>query len=172
MDPPAKPEDDGGGFVVARGEPNPRPMRAISVVRRPAVKPALVADRITLDHEARGRRRLAMTAEGGLAFLLDLPRPMALAHGDALALEDGRLVEVRAAEEDLLEITAATPLRLAKIAWHLGNRHTPAEVTEEAIYVAPDHVLTEMVRGLGGAVKPVRRPFQPEQGAYGGHAHD
>jgi urease accessory protein len=149
--------------------------RAVSVVRRPALKPALVADHITLDHEARNRRRLAMTADGGLAFLLDLPRPMALDHGDALKLEDGRLVEVRAAEEELVEITAATPLRLAKIAWHLGNRHTPAEVTEDAIYVAPDHVLVDMVRGLGAATRTVRRPFRPETGAYGGghgHAHD
>ncbi|RXF74301.1 urease accessory protein UreE [Hansschlegelia zhihuaiae] len=145
--------------------------RATNVVRRPAVKPAAVADRITLDHEARGGRRLAMTADGGLAFLLDLPRPMGLNDGDALALEDGRLIEVRAAEEELIEITAATPLRLAKIAWHLGNRHTPAEVTGDAIYVAPDHVLVEMVRGLGGASRPVRRPFRPEQGAYHGHDH-
>lgn len=147
-------------------------MRALSVIRRPAVKPAAIADRIILDHEARGRRRLAMTAEGGLEFLLDLPRPMALDDGDALALDDGRLIEVRAAEEEVIEITAATPLRLAKIAWHLGNRHTPAEVTEDAIYVAPDHVLAEMVRGLGGAAKAVRRPFRPEQGAYHGHAHE
>jgi len=145
--------------------------RAVSVIRRPAVKPAAIADRITLDHEARGRRRLAMTTDGGLAFLLDLARPANLNDGDALQLEDGRLVLVRAAEEELVEITAATPLRLAKIAWHLGNRHTPAEVTEEAIYVAPDHVLVEMVRGLGGAARPVKRPFRPEHGAYHGHDH-
>lgn len=113
-----------------------------------------------------------MTAEGGLAFLLDLSRPMALDHGDALALEDGRLVLVRAADEDLVEITAGTPLRLARIAWHLGNRHTPAEMTDGAIYVAPDHVLAEMVRGLGGATRAVRRPFRPEQGAYHRHAHE
>jgi urease accessory protein len=158
--------------MTAEGaEPIVRPMRAVSVLRRPAVKPEAVADRITLDHEARNRRRLAMTADGGLAFLLDLPRPMALEDGDALALDDGRLVEVRAAEEALLEITAGTPLRLAKIAWHLGNRHTPAEVTEDAIYVAPDHVLAEMVRGLGGSAREVRRPFRPERGAYHGHDH-
>ena len=146
--------------------------RAVSVIRRPAVKPGAVTDSITLDHEARGRRRLAMTTDGGLAFLLDLPRPANLNDGDALKLEDGRLVLVRAAQEELVEITAATPLRLAKIAWHLGNRHTPAEVTEEAIYVAPDHVLVEMVRGLGGAARPVTRPFRPEHGAYHGHAHE
>ncbi|WP_271168295.1 urease accessory protein UreE [Hansschlegelia plantiphila] len=145
--------------------------RATSILRRPAVKTATVADAITLDHEARGRRRLAMTADGGLDFLLDLPRPANLNDGDALQLEDGRLVLVRAAEEELVEVTAATPLRLAKIAWHLGNRHTPAEVTDEAIYVAPDHVLVEMVRGLGGATRVVRRPFQPETGAYSGHDH-
>lgn len=146
--------------------------RATSVIRRPAVKPAAVADRITLDHEARGRRRLAMTSDGGVEFLLDLPRPMGLQHGDAIALEDGRLIEIRAAEEELLEITAATPLRLSKIAWHLGNRHAPAEVTDDAIYVAPDHVLAEMVRGLGGQARPARRAFQPERGAYHGHAHE
>lgn len=148
--------------------------RAVSVLRRPAVKPASVADAITLDHEARGRRRLAMTTDAGLDFLLDLPRPMNLDDGDALRLEDGRLVLVRAADEEVIEITAATPLRLAKIAWHLGNRHTPAEVTEDAIYVAPDHVLVEMVRGLGGAARPVKRPFRPEHGAYHGqdHAHE
>ncbi|HVI27658.1 urease accessory protein UreE [Hansschlegelia sp.] len=144
--------------------------RAVSVIRRPAVKPGAEADSITLDHEARGRRRLAMTTNGGLAFLLDLRRPANLNDGDALQLEDGRLVLVRAAEEELVEITAATPLRLAKIAWHLGNRHTPAEVTEDAIYVAPDHVLVEMVRGLGGAARAVKRPFRPEHGAY--HSHD
>jgi urease accessory protein len=135
------------------------------------VKPAAIADAITLDHEARGRRRLAMTTDSGLDFLLDLPRPMALDDGDALALEDGRLVVIRAAEEEVVEITAATPLRLAKIAWHLGNRHTPAEVTEDAIYVAPDHVLVEMVRGLGGTTRPLKRPFRPELGAYS-HGHD
>jgi len=147
-------------------------IRAVSVVRRPAVKPAAVADRVTLDHEARNRRRLAMTSDGGLVFLLDLPRPMALEDGDALALEDGRLIKVRAAQEALLEITAATPLRLARLAWHLGNRHTPAEVTEDAIYVAPDHVLAEMVRGLGGLAREVRRAFRPEKGAYHGHGHE
>ncbi|HEY0292161.1 MAG TPA: urease accessory protein UreE [Hansschlegelia sp.] len=146
-------------------------IRATSIVRRPAVKPATVADAITLNHEARGRRRLAMTTDGGLAFLLDLPRPANLNDGDALQLEDGRLVLVRAAEEELVEVTAETPLRLAKIAWHLGNRHTPAEVTDEAIYVAPDHVLVEMVRGLGGATRLVRRAFRPETGAYSGHDH-
>lgn len=145
---------------------------ALSVLRRLAVKPAAVIDTITLDHEARGRRRLAMTTDGGLAFLLDLPRPMNLDDGDALQLEDGRLVQVRAADEEVIEISAGTPLRLAKIAWHLGNRHTPAEVTEDAIYVAPDHVLVEMVRGLGGAARPVRRPFRPEMGAYHSHAHE
>jgi urease accessory protein len=146
-------------------------IRAVSVLRRPAVKSASVADAITLDHEARGRRRLAMTTDGGRDFLLDLPRPANLNDGDALQLDDGRLILVRAADEELVEITAATPLRLAKIAWHLGNRHTPAEVTEEAIYVAPDHVLVEMVRGLGGAARIIRRPFRPEQGAYHGHDH-
>lgn len=156
-------------------------LRATSVLRRAAVKPERVADTITLDHEARHRRRIALTADAGLDFLLDLDRATALADGDALKLEDGRLVQVRAAAQPLLEIRAENPLRLMRIAWHIGNRHTPAEITAEAVYIEADHVLAEMVRGQGGTATPVMRPFQPERGAYehgedcghdhGGHGH-
>lgn len=147
-------------------------LRATSVVRRPAVKPERVADTILLDHEARHRRRVAMTGEGGLDFLLDLDRATVLDDGDAVKLEDGRLVQVKAAPERLLAITTGNPLRLMKVAWHVGNRHVAAEIDGEAIYIAHDHVLLEMVRGLGATATEVRRPFRPERGAYeGGHAH-
>ena len=152
-------------------------IRATAVVRRPAVRAEKVADEITLDHHARHRRRIAMTADGGTSFLLDLDKATALDDGDAVKLEDGRLVRVKAAPEDLVEVTTANPLRLMKVAWHLGNRHVPAEVTETAIYFVDDHVLTEMVRGLGAAVAKVTRPFRPEKGAYeaaeahAGHDH-
>ena len=149
-------------------------LRATTVVRRPAVKPERVADSVTLDHEGRNRRRIALKGEGGLDFLLDLDKATALNDGDAVRLEDGRLVQVKAAPQRLLEVRAENPLRLLRIAWHIGNRHTPAEITADAIYIEDDHVLAEMVRGQGGTATPATRPFQPERGAYEhdcGHDH-
>jgi len=148
-------------------------LRAASVIRRPAVKAERVVDTVTLAHDDRHRRRVTLTADGGLSFLLDLEKATVLDDGDALKLEDGRLVVVRAAPEKLLEIRAESPVRLLRVAWHIGNRHTPAEITADAIYIAEDHVLAEMVRGLGCSATPVERPFRPERGAYdhGGHHH-
>lgn len=147
-------------------------LRATAIVRRPAVKPERVVDRLVLDHEARHRRRVALTGEGGLAFLLDLDRATALDDGDAFKLDDGRLVLVQAAPERLIEITTENPVRLLKVAWHVGNRHVAAEIGTDAIYIAHDHVLMEMVRGLGATAREVERPFRPERGAYeGGHGH-
>ena len=158
-------------------------LRATAIVRKAAVKSDRVADTVTLDHEGRHRRRVALKGEGGLDFLLDLDKAAVLNDGDAVKLEDGRLVLVKAAPQSLLEIRAENPLRLMRIAWHIGNRHTPAEIAADAIYIEDDHVLAEMVRGQGGTATPVTRPFQPERGAYEhdcghdhghphGHAHD
>ena len=130
----------------------PGMIRATSVVRRLAVKPERVIDSVTLDHEARHRRRIALSADGGLHFLLDLEKATVLDDGDALKLEDERLILVKAAPQQLLEIRAENPLRLLRIAWHIGNRHTPAEITPDAIYIEDDHVLAEMVRGQGCSV--------------------
>jgi len=153
-------------------------LRATAVVRKAAVKPDRVADTVVLDHEGRHRRRVALKGEGGLDFLLDLDKAAALADGDAVRLEDGRLVEVRAAPQALIEIRAENPLRLMRVAWHIGNRHTPAEIGADAIWIEDDHVLAEMVRGQGCTATPVERPFRPERGAYEpdcghdhGHAH-
>jgi urease accessory protein len=153
-------------------------LRATAVVRKAAVKSDRVADTVVLDHEGRHRRRVALKGEGGLDFLLDLDKAAALADGDAVRLEDGRLVEVRAAPQALIEIRAENPLRLMRVAWHIGNRHTPAEIGADAIWIEDDHVLAEMVRGQGCTATPVRRPFRPERGAYEhdcghdhGHAH-
>ncbi|TCT07554.1 urease accessory protein UreE [Aquabacter spiritensis] len=152
-------------------------IRATAIVRRAAVKAERVTDIVTLDHQARHRRRIVMTGEKGTQFLLDLEKATVLDHGDALKLEDGRLVRVEAAPERLVEVKTTSPLRLLKAAWHLGNRHVPAEITEEAIYFAEDHVLLEMVRGLGASATSVERPFRPEKGAYeaaeahGAHGH-
>ena len=162
-------------------------LRATAIVRKAAVRPDRVADTVTLDHEGRQRRRFALRGEGGLEFLLDLEKAAVLNDGDALKLEDGRLVAVKAAPQPLLEIRAESPLRLTRIAWHIGNRHTAAEITADALYIEDDHVLAEMVRGQGGTATRVTRPFQPERGAYvhdcghdhgahdhgaHGHAHD
>ena len=153
-------------------------LRATAVVRKAAVKPDRVADTVVLDHEGRHRRRVALKGEGGLDFLLDLDKAAALADGDAVRLEDGRLVQVKAAPQALIEIRAENPLRLMRVAWHIGNRHTPAEIGADAIWIEDDHVLAEMVRGQGCTATPVRRPFRPERGAYEhdcghdhGHAH-
>lgn len=140
--------------------------RAISVVRKAAVKQDRVVETLTLDHEDRNRRRVALKGDGGRDILLDLDKPTALNDGDAVKLEDGSLVLIRAAAQKLIEITAENPLRLMRVAWHIGNRHTPAEITTDAIYIEHDHVLAEMIRGQGCTMSEVERPFQPERGAY------
>jgi urease accessory protein len=149
-------------------------LRATSILRKAAVKADRVTDTVTLDHEGRNRRRIALKGDAGLDFLLDLDKATVLNDGDAVKLEDGRLVQVKAAPQRLLEVRAENPLRLLKVAYHVGNRHTPAEVTADAIYIEDDHVLAEMVRGQGCTATVVMRPFHPERGAYEhdcGHDH-
>jgi urease accessory protein len=146
--------------------------RVTRVVRRQAVRAHDPRETITLDHQARYRRRIALKADGGMPFLLDLDRAMMLEDGDALQLEDGTLVVIRAAAEDLIEVRTEDSLRLTKLAWHLGNRHVPTEITPAALYIAHDHVLLEMLRGLGASTSNVKRPFKPERGAYHEHGHD
>jgi urease accessory protein len=136
---------------------------------------AAPADVVCLDYDHRTRRRIALKAIGGLTFLLDLAKAPVLAAGDGLRLEDGRIVAVEAAPERLLEIACADERALARIAWHLGNRHLAAEIGQRVIYIRDDHVIAGMARGLGAEVRTVERPFNPEGGAYGqgaGHGHD
>jgi urease accessory protein len=131
------------------------------------------ADTIVLDFDDRHRRRMAMTGTRGLEFLLDLEHATVLRGGDALVLDDGRLVEVVAAPEPLIEIRGADPQHLVRIAWHLGNRHLPTQITARGLRIRRDHVIEAMVRGLGARVIEIEAPFDPEGGAYaeGGHAH-
>jgi urease accessory protein len=147
--------------------------RAIDVLPRPSGTPL---DRVVLDHDERHRRRLRLTGERGLAFLLDLPAAVRLRHGQGLALEGGGWIAVVARPEPLLEIRASQPLDLLRLAWHLGNRHLPVQVEAGRLLIRPDHVIAEMVRGLGGDVRETHEPFDPEGGAYEGgqaqgHAH-
>ena len=133
--------------------------------------PGPPADRITLDQDARHRRRILLTSDGGVSCLLDEPHAVRMRQGDALLLDDDRLIEVVAAPEDLLEVTAGPPTELLKLAWHLGNRHLSAQVEETRILIRYDHVIETMLGGLGACVRRVTEPFDPEGGAYAGHAH-
>jgi urease accessory protein len=143
--------------------------RATSVVRKAAVKQDRVVETLTLDHHGRNARHAALRGDGGQEILLDLDKPTALNDGDAIKLEDGSLVLIKAAAQKLVAITAENPLRLTRLAWHLGGLHVPAEVTADAIYVEHDPALAELVRGQGCAMSEVERPFQPEPEI---HHHD
>lgn len=128
------------------------------------------ADCVLLDFEERRRRRGTLTGRGGLSFLVDLAEAPAAAHGDAYGLEDGRLVEIVAAPEELVEIRATDAYALVRLAWHLGNRHLDTEIRPRALRIRRDPVIEDMLRGLGARVTPIEAPFQPEGGAYGGPA--
>lgn len=133
------------------------------------------SDSLTLDYDNRHRRRIKLTTDRGAELLLDLPKAVAMAHGDGLRLEDGRWLTVLAAPEALVEVRVGDATQLAKIAWHVGNRHFPAQLLDGAIRIRPDHVIEAMIAGLGGGLTRLEAPFQPEGGAYGaspgGHTH-
>ncbi len=129
------------------------------------------ADTVVLDFDDRHRRRMAMTGTRGLAFLLDLENAVTLRGGDALELDDGRLVEVIAAPEPLIEIRGSDPHHLIRLAWHLGNRHLPTQIMPKGLRIRRDHVIEAMVRGLGARVIEIEAPFDPEGGAYAGGGH-
>src|SRR5471032_496513 len=131
------------------------------------------ADTVVLDFDDRHRRRVAMTGTRGVEFLLDLENAAALRGGDALVLEDGRLIEVVAAPEPLAEIRVTDPQHLVRVAWHLGNRHLPTQMMAKGLRIRRDHVIEAMVKGLGARAIEIETPFDPEGGAYvgGGHAH-
>jgi urease accessory protein len=151
-------------------------MRRASEIRTAGTWNATTAiDRVVLDADERHRRRIALTGERGTQFLLDLPRATALRDGDGLVLEDGAIVRVAGKAEPLIEIAAASPRELARLAWHIGNRHTDVQFVGDALRIRRDHVLEDMLRALGARLTPVEAPFDPEPGAYGhqhhGHEH-
>jgi urease accessory protein len=144
--------------------------RAIAIARAGSWTGA--ADRVVLDYEGRFLRRKRLVAAAGLEFLADLPETASLDEGDALVLEDGRRIEVAAADEPLYRISGD----LARLAWHIGNRHTPCAIGPSGLTIRRDHVLRRMLEGLGAAVSEDTGPFLPEGGAYGqgrtmGHDH-
>lgn len=151
-------------------------LRVIDILPHGDWPAAEAIDRVTLDHDERHRRRFRFTGERGTDFLLDRAAAVVLADGDGLRLDDGSLVAVQAAPEPLMEVTADTPARLLRLAWHVGNRHLAADIGATRIRLRHDHVVAEMLRGLGASVTAIDAPFTPERGAYGqqeahGHHH-
>jgi|SRR3954471_10864868 urease accessory protein len=147
-------------------------MRATRVIAVGHWDAATAIDRVVLDSDQRSRRRAALTGAGGTAFLLDLSRPPMLREGDGLVLEDDNIVRVCAQPEPLLEIAVAETASLARLAWHLGNRHVAVQMTNDRLRIRRDHVLAEMLQALGARLESIDAPFEPERGAYAQHWHD
>ena len=142
-------------------------LRAAQVARATAAP-----DTVVLDYEGRFLRRKRLVSRAGLSFLVDLPETVSLDPGDAFLLEDGRLIGVDAAMEPCLRVEGPLP----RLAWHIGNRHTPCQIAQDHLLIRADHVLDGMLRGLGARVTPTMAAFAPEGGAYGhgrtmGHDH-
>ena len=137
------------------------------------IPPQVAADvELALPFELRQKSRLRTVLAGGEEIGLFLERGTHLRDGDCLAADDGRVVRIVAAPEDLVEVRCADADQLARAAYHLGNRHTPVQVGSGWLRLAADDVLAGMLRGLGATVTPVRAPFEPEAGAYGAdHGH-
>lgn len=134
--------------------------------------PRLATARVVLGYDERFLRRKRLVTASGEGFMVDLAETTNLIAGDAFELSDGRLVEIAAAEEAVLVIKGD----LVRLAWHIGNRHTPCQIEADRLVIRADHVLADMLRGLGATVTEAQAPFTPEGGAYGlgrtmGHAH-
>lgn len=130
-------------------------------------------DEVVLDYDGRHRRRIVLTGLSGTEYLLDLPHAAHLRDGDGLALTGGGVVRVTAKPEPLLEVRAATPEGLIRLAWHIGNRHLAAAVCADRILIRRDHVIAHMLEHQGATVREVEAPFDPEGGAYDDHSpHD
>jgi urease accessory protein len=145
--------------------------RACEVRPAGAWNEASAIDSIALDAHERYRRRIVLTGERGTQFLLDLPQAAALRDGDGLLLDDGGIVRVAGRPEPLLEIRAANAEQLARLAWHIGNRHVDVQIAGNALRIRRDHVIEDMLIGLGARATPIEAPFTPEAGAYAHHGH-
>lgn len=144
--------------------------RAITVHRRGHWPEDAAVDSVTLTYLDRHRRRIRLIADSGQTFLLDLPRAHHLVEGDGLELEGGGFLRVHAASEPVFEIDGHAE-NLLRIALHLGNRHLPVQVSGGRLRIRADHVIADMVTGLGGHITRLAAPFDPETGAYAAHPH-
>ena len=125
---------------------------------------------LTLEADERRIRRKALRLPEGEDILIDFPATVTLADGDALQLTDGRLVGITAAKELLYEVTGYDRAHIVRLAWHIGNRHLPAQLDEKRLLIRRDHVIRDMLIGLGATVRDIEAPFSPEHGAYS-HSH-
>ena len=152
--------------------------RAVSVLPAAEAGGAKPFDSAVLPHDERHLRRRAISLAGGEKVLVDLPEPVVLGDRDRLVLEDGRQVEIVAADEEVYDIRARDSVHLAELAWHIGNRHLAATIEAERILILRDHVIKAMLEGLGATVTDALLPFRPVRGAYSGphaghgHEHD
>jgi urease accessory protein len=145
-------------------------MRATEVLPARSWAREAAVDRVRLTFDERNRRRLRYVALGGTEFVLDLARVTVMHDGDGLKLENGQIIAVEAAPESLVEVTAPDPNTLLRLAWHIGNRHLPAQLQPSRILIREDHVIVHMLEGLGATVRRIEAPFTPESGAYSGAA--
>lgn len=143
----------------------PMTRKAIEVLKAADVSKT-VSFKLTLDAQDRHIRRKRVQLNDGTSVMVDLEKPVQLSDGDCLVLDNGQLVEIQAAHEDLLEITAASPKALVTLAWHIGNRHLEAQIEEHRILIRPDHVIAHMLEHQGAVVREVQESFAPENGAY------
>jgi len=130
------------------------------------------SDRVVLDYDGRHRRRIVLTGASGSQYLLDLAEATHLRDGDGLKLPGGGVIQVVAKPEPLLEIRAASPEALVRLAWHIGNRHLAAQVFADRILIRRDHVIAHMLEHQGASVREVEAAFDPEGGAYHDRGHD
>ena len=145
--------------------------RAIAVHRRGDWPEGSAVDAVTLAYLDRHRRRTRLVAASGQTYLLDLPRASHLVEGSGLELDGGGYLHVHAAAEPLFETVTADHTDLVRIAWHLGNRHLPVQITGERLRVRADHIVADMVTGLGARITRLEAPFDPETGAYAAGLH-
>jgi len=154
--------------------------RAIRVIAKSEGAPQDVKGTVTLNFEDRFRRRVRLKDDAGEAFMLDLAEATRFEDGDGLALDCGGVLVVRAALEDVMDAAGLDMQHTARLAWHIGNRHTPVEVLQNGqLRIQYDHVLVHMLEGLGATLERKTAPFVPEPGAYDnpsdgaahGHAH-
>jgi urease accessory protein len=145
-------------------------MQRVVAIKQPGSFTA--SDRVVLDADERQRRRIVLTGEKGTRLLLDFEKPVSLRDGDGLALEDGSVVQVAGLAELLVEVSAKDGADLMRLAWHIGNRHTDIQFVDKAFRIRRDHVLEEMLKGLGAMTKDVEASFDPEPAAPHAHRHD
>ncbi len=147
--------------------------RACEIKAAGAWDAANAVDSVKLDAHERHRRRVVLTGEQGTTFLLDLPHAVPLRDGDGLMLDDGAMIRVTSRPELLVEIAAANGHDLARLAWHIGNRHVDVQIVGDRLRIRRDHVIEDMLHGLCAIVTPIEAPFDPELGAYAHHhGHD